>query len=216
MVDETMPKENISFLESIFGAPIFNNYGHRECQNIATQCVKRGGLHTKPQANIVEIVDDAGNLLPAGEIGHIVVTGLDSFAMPFIRYKTGDLGRFLHNGCDCGLGAPVIEFYGRDLWYFVLPGGRKIPFKFIKDAIRPKLWMKIKQFQFVQEAVDYVKLFIVPGGQWSEGDYADLKLESNIFLKDFIQAGVKFQVFFVDKIDSQDIRKPREFISKIE
>lgn len=39
----------------------------------------------------VEIVDDDGNEVPDGELGHVLITRLDCFSMPMIRYKLGDL-----------------------------------------------------------------------------------------------------------------------------
>lgn len=40
----------------------------------------------------VEIFDDYGNKLPEGVMGRIVVTDLFNYAMPMIRYDTGDIG----------------------------------------------------------------------------------------------------------------------------
>lgn len=40
----------------------------------------------------IEIVDDSGNELEDGRLGHIIVTNLNGYAMPLIRYKIGDLG----------------------------------------------------------------------------------------------------------------------------
>lgn len=43
----------------------------------------------------IEILDDNGNEVPDGEMGNIVVTRLDGYTMPLIRYKLGDLGIML-------------------------------------------------------------------------------------------------------------------------
>lgn len=39
----------------------------------------------------LEIVDDEGNEVPDGELGHVLVTSLDAYTMPLIRYRIGDL-----------------------------------------------------------------------------------------------------------------------------
>lgn len=39
----------------------------------------------------IEIVDDDGNEVKDGKMGHVLVTKLDSFSMPMIRYRIGDL-----------------------------------------------------------------------------------------------------------------------------
>ena len=43
----------------------------------------------------LEIVDDEGKPVKDGELGHILVTCLTSYAQPFLRYKLGDLGILL-------------------------------------------------------------------------------------------------------------------------
>ena len=52
----------------------------------------------------MEIVDpDSGEPLPHGQVGEIVVTTLWKEAMPFIRYRTGDMAmRLEYEECPCG------------------------------------------------------------------------------------------------------------------
>lgn len=50
-----------------------------------------GGMHLTAEDIIVEIVDAAGHVLPAGEAGEIVVTLPATGDFPFIRYRTGDV-----------------------------------------------------------------------------------------------------------------------------
>lgn len=40
---------------------------------------------------VVEVVDDNGNAVKDGEMGHVLLTSLTNYAQPFIRYKLGDL-----------------------------------------------------------------------------------------------------------------------------
>lgn len=39
----------------------------------------------------IEIVDDNGNDVSDGELGHVLVTNLNGYAMPLVRYRIGDL-----------------------------------------------------------------------------------------------------------------------------
>ena len=43
----------------------------------------------------IEIVDDEGNEVEDGKMGRIIATKLDGYAMPLIRFDTGDLGIML-------------------------------------------------------------------------------------------------------------------------
>jgi phenylacetate-coenzyme A ligase PaaK-like adenylate-forming protein len=51
----------------------------------------------------VEVVDPlSGRTLPDGVSGEVVFTTLNRQAMPLIRYRTGDIARFLPEDCPCG------------------------------------------------------------------------------------------------------------------
>ena len=57
---------------------------------------------------IVEIVDDEGSPCAPGRSGRLLVTALRNFAMPLLRYDTGDTA-LLGEPCPCGRGLPVIR-----------------------------------------------------------------------------------------------------------
>ena len=45
----------------------------------------------------IEIINEDGSIVNDGESGEILITDLYNMAMPFIRYKVGDLG-IIKNG----------------------------------------------------------------------------------------------------------------------
>jgi phenylacetate-CoA ligase len=50
-----------------------------------------------------EIVNpENGEVLPDGVLGEVVFTTLNRTGMPLIRYRTGDVARFLPGRCKCG------------------------------------------------------------------------------------------------------------------
>jgi phenylacetate-CoA ligase len=77
-------------IEEVFGCNVHETYASSEGFMIAAQ--KDVPYMYLMTANVyVEIVDDEGNEVADGELGHVLVTKLDSFTMPMIRYKIGDL-----------------------------------------------------------------------------------------------------------------------------
>jgi phenylacetate-CoA ligase len=54
-----------------------------------------------------------GQMVNDGEVGEIVVTDFTNTAMPLIRYKIGDVGRFVTGQCRCGRTTRRIEVLGR-------------------------------------------------------------------------------------------------------
>lgn len=105
-----------------FGVPVVDGYGSREAGFIAHECPD-GKMHITAENVIVEIITD-GQTVPVGEDGEIVVTHLDAYAMPFIRYRTGDVGRLLAGRCACGRGLPLMGVVrGRTTDFLHLPDG---------------------------------------------------------------------------------------------
>ena len=106
-----------------FKVPVANGYGSREAGFIAHECPE-GGMHITAENVIVEIVDARSQPVSTGESGEIVVTHLDAYAMPFIRYRTGDIGRLKPGRCACGRGLPLIDVVeGRTTDFLYLPDG---------------------------------------------------------------------------------------------
>ena len=93
-------------IESHLCATVTEDYGIQEAGALAFTCAA-GRWHISAESAIIEIVRH-GRPARDGELGEIVVTGLESRAMPIIRYCTGDIVRVRRLSCDCGLGLPVI------------------------------------------------------------------------------------------------------------
>ena len=93
-------------IEQVFGVPLFQNYGLIEIGLVAVRCNEGERYHVHGEHCLVEIVDDQGQACPPGEVGHILVTGLNNMAMPLVRYDTGDLATAASGPCPCGRTLP--------------------------------------------------------------------------------------------------------------
>jgi phenylacetate-coenzyme A ligase PaaK-like adenylate-forming protein len=88
----------------ILKARVFAHYGTTEMgYGGAVECGHGNGLHVRETDLLFEVIDSSsGQVLPVGEWGELVFTTLDRKAMPFIRYRTGDITRLLPDVCPCG------------------------------------------------------------------------------------------------------------------
>jgi phenylacetate-CoA ligase len=78
---------------------------------LAYECENRSCLHVNDDHFLPEIIDPAtGTVLPAGEIGELVLTTLTTRAYPLIRFRTGDMARILPEACDCDCRLVRIEW----------------------------------------------------------------------------------------------------------
>ncbi|WP_426361963.1 phenylacetate--CoA ligase family protein [Streptomyces sp. E-08] len=91
------------------------SYGSTETGTIAASC-EHDRLHLLAQSHLAEVRGDDG-LVPAepGRTGELVVTTLNNFARPLLRYGTGDLVSVsAGDSCPCGLRLPVLTVHGRE------------------------------------------------------------------------------------------------------
>ena len=105
-----VPGPLVERVEHLLGAKVLNHYGMTETGfGGAIQCPEREHLHLRHPDLFFEIVDPAGNSLPPGQWGEIVITTLNRRGMPLIRYRTGDLSRILDTSCACGSPFPRLD-----------------------------------------------------------------------------------------------------------
>jgi len=98
-------------IKEVFNCPVVNQYGSKEFWGIAYEC-KNGKQHILDNHVYVEIINEQGNPATYGEIGEVVITGLQQFSMPLIRYRIGDRARLIKSDCVCGNNADIIEIVG--------------------------------------------------------------------------------------------------------
>ncbi len=99
-VPEAIAKE----LQNLWGCEVFNHYGMTEMgYGGGVECEAHLGYHLREADLFFEIVDPE-TCVPVedGTPGEIVFTTLTRRGMPLIRYRTGDLGRFIPGKCPCG------------------------------------------------------------------------------------------------------------------
>jgi phenylacetate-CoA ligase len=67
------------------------------------ECSAHDGYHMRDADLLFEIIDPVtGKPVNNGEYGEVVFTTLTRRGMPLIRYRTGDMSRFMTQPCPCG------------------------------------------------------------------------------------------------------------------
>lgn len=104
LCSDHVPESLMRRLRQKTGCEIFEHYGMTEMGlGGGVDCAAHMGYHMREADLYFEIVDpESGELLPDGETGAIVFTTFNRTGMPLIRYRTGDLSRFLPGPCRCG------------------------------------------------------------------------------------------------------------------
>lgn len=108
VTSERLYDDQRATIGQVFGCKVANGYGGRDAGFIAHEC-PAGNMHLTAEDVVVEIVNAAGQVQPAGIAGEIVVTHLCTNDFPFIRYRTGDVGVLGAMACTCGRGLPLLQ-----------------------------------------------------------------------------------------------------------
>lgn len=172
-----LDKASRRFLRSVFKVKIVDIYGSHEGGCIAWECETCSGYHVNSDMVIVELLDD-GKLVPPGNEGEVVITNLHSYAMPFIRYRQGDVGRWAEGPPHCGRGLPMMKIIEGRLGDFItLPSGTKLsphPFFMALDTVAG-----IARWRLIQETPHRLRVEMVvshsSGGQAAQAAKANLE-----------------------------------------
>jgi phenylacetate-CoA ligase len=165
---QTLPDSSRRLIEEAFGCRVFDKYGSREFSGVAYECEAHQGHHVVAEGYIVEVLK-AGRPAQPGELGEVVITDLNNYCMPFIRYRIGDLAEAMgRDACPCGRGAPRIgAIEGRVQSIIQGTDGRYLPGTFFAHYLK-EFDYAIKRFQVVQEEPEAIAFRVVKGLRFSD------------------------------------------------
>ena len=184
-------------ISEAFKAPVYDTYGSHEFSRTAWQCTQTGEYHVCDDGVLLEVLRD-GQLVASGERGEVIGTALHSFAMPFIRYRLGDIVTRGTAGCACGQPFSTLrEIQGRMVDYFPLPDGRLLHPYEIASALQQSAMRWVRQYRLVQERKDWIVLLAVPAIVPSAEQISELEtLAARV-----LGPTVRFQVHLVDDLE---------------
>lgn len=115
---EHVPEELKAYLSRVLGVTTVRSAGYAsvDAGTIGFQCRESRGSehHLAAGHQWMELLEpETGRPVTGGEAGQIVVTSLERFLTPIVRYGTGDLGRWVPGPCPCGRPEPRFELLGR-------------------------------------------------------------------------------------------------------
>ena len=196
-------------VEKVFNCQVGIEYGSRDGGFIAHECPK-GNMHINAEGVILEIIGDDGKPVGPGEIGEIVITNLDSLSMPFIRYRTGDLGVMSADKCPCGVRLPILDkLYGRVVDHLIDPDNKRIHSEAVTYIMRNVCG--VDRFQAVQNARDHIDLKVVKGKGYTQETTAAIHHKLNVLFDGKIRVDIQF----LDSIETTPSGKYRYVISNI-
>jgi len=201
-MSEGLSKETKTKLENFFGCPVVSRYSNLENGIIAQQEQNSDLFLVNTASYFVEIFHPTKDeLLPNGQLGRIVVTDLFNYAMPMIRYDTGDLGILTVKGGKSYL--ETVE--GRKLDVLYDTKGEMVS----SYIMYKNMWQytEIEQYQLIQhhEKVYEFKINCPTGFEKEDQLVAEFKL--------YLGQDADFKVTYVDEIPLLDSGKRRKTVN---
>lgn len=196
-------------IEDVFQCPVVDAYGSREIPTIAAGFKPHEGLHIFSDICYLELLQNE-QPVEVGQIGEIIVTDLNNYAMPLIRYQNGDLARAGQKSCSCGLPFPLLaEIMGRSNTLISTPGG-----KYVHGAFLSYLLYSVEgvnSFQIHQKSLTDIDISLESNGLLKEEDI--LKLEKTISQQ--LGPGIEVNLQVVDRIPRTPTGKHRYIVSDV-
>jgi phenylacetate-CoA ligase len=185
---ETLSDERRHEIERAFSCRVFNWYGQVERVAAFGTC-EYGRYHVLEDYSYVEF-------LPVErDVYEVVGTGFNNYSMPLIRYRTGDFVRLSPESrhCPCGRSFRTVQHIdGRGDDIVTLQDGRRIgQLNHVAKGVPGLI-----ESQIIQDAIDRIRILVVPGPKFGEQSKALLLDQAKERLGD----DVSIQIKIVDAI----------------
>ncbi|MBE9168011.1 phenylacetate--CoA ligase family protein [Pleurocapsales cyanobacterium LEGE 06147] len=196
-------------IHKAFDCPVLSRYSNQECGVLAYECPTCGQYHLNTASYFFETLAlDRDEPTSPGTPGRIVVTDLYNYALPMIRYDTGDIGSIAPNDCS-QFATPILQsLEGRRLDSVYDTAGRRLV-SFVFDDIFETLGRLgvIKQFQFIQEGRTNYRLRLCVNETFSQ--------EQSVIkqLKQILGADAQIEIDYVDEIPVLNSGKRKYIVS---
>lgn len=169
---ELLKEKTRERLKKVFKCNVISRYANQENGILGQECIEDNHeIHLNYADYYFEFLKlDKDEPAKEGELSRIVITDLWNYALPMIRYDTGDLAIVGKANCSNKQNIVIKEIYGRRMDLIYNTKG---------DPISPHLISRtmcdsngIKQFKFIQKDVDKYTLVLNlenDGNEFNEG-----------------------------------------------
>jgi phenylacetate-CoA ligase len=205
---EKMYSHHEELFKEVFDCPVVDEYGSSENGIIAFQCTQ-GNMHIMSDHLCVEFLDENDKQVKNGELGRVVITDLESYAMPLVRYDIGDYGRSTDRKCSCGVNLPLMEIVeGRKEDFIKTKDGKMIHAAYLCYTLKED---SVHEFKMYQQSIESLLVQIVKSPSFNDNTQG--KLENNLRTALGDDMAIKFE--YLERIPREKSGKLRYFVSNI-
>lgn len=207
---ETLHDFQREIIEKAFDCPVVDEYGARDGGIIGYQC-RKGNMHISCENLYLELVDPVtfASVLP-NQSGIVLLTDLNNYVMPRLRYRIGDRGVISDKICTCGIGLPILgKLEGRETDMFVALDGQYVhghAFNRLSRSLKT-----IKKFQIIQDSPAHARALLVLQKANNDGEVPEF-----LRMAEELLPGTRFDVSIVSDIPVSVSGKYRYSVRKFD
>lgn len=199
-------------IENVFHTKVYENYACNEGIMIG-QKVDLDYFYIYTPNVFLELLDEKDCPVPDGDVGRVVVTKLDGYAMPLIRYDTGDLAIKLpikDYPKNRRFNFPLLKMViGRNTDIVKTPEGKNLIVHTFTGIF--EFYKEIKQFRIVQNKIDSIVIEYIPSEYFKSSSLSII--EADIREKTGTNMGIKWSK--VELIQSTASGKPQLIVNNL-
>jgi len=198
------------YISKIFNCPVFMDYGSSECMRMGFECKYQNGFHMDIYNYYFEFLKDEQTFETTKRYD-LIVTNLNNYVFPFIRYKTSDAVIPSDEPCSCGNNFPMVKkIFGKNIIEFTAPNGYRlssVDFAAFFEHYH-KHTQAVKQFQVIQRDEKTMLIKIVPTVIFNEKIKRDIEDK----MSDLVEGSMKIEVIPVERIKLEQSGKIKVLI----
>ncbi len=181
--------------------PVFDTYGCSEINGVAYECRHCGYYHIIDPHVCLEFGEQVDDF----DARELLLTDLDNFAFPLIRYKNDDLGIPLPDTANhCSLPfSRMASVTGRESDIIRLKDGGTLSVPSFFGSMLLKQINGLKQYQIEKVDEDLILINLVKTDEFTASDRE--RIESA--LNDYLNERIRYQINYVDNIESSPTGK---------
>jgi len=206
------------YVSKIFNCPVFMDYGSSECMRMGFECQYQNGFHMDIYNYFFEFIKDE-QTFRSSKTYDLIVTNLNNYVFPFIRYKTSDAVITSDEPCICGNNLPMVKkIFGKNIIGFTAPNGYRLSSADFAAFFEHyhKQSKAVRQFQVIQkdEKTLIIKIVLYLNCTIIYKEKIKKDIENNI--SNLVEGSMKIQVIPVERIKSEKTGKTKILVLKEE
>lgn len=180
-------------IEEMLG-PVYDLYGCGEIMSICAQDSERNKYKILPTHVVLEMDEES---VDENGCGKLIITDLDNYAMPFLRYSNGDLATFKDYRSDIYPIKTLDEIVGRTSDLVEFPGGGSLVVPSFFGSKLLRLVKGIKQYQIERISINKINIRLAVDNPLSSDD---LNLIDNS-MQDYLGDKIEWEILQVQQIE---------------